>query len=323
MDGFGAAGVLRVAELADPLPGPGQLLIRVAAAGVNRPDIVQREGNYPPPPGESERLGLECAGTVAALGEGVDRFEVGGRVCALVGGGAYAELAVAHAGHCLPIPDGLSLEQAAALPESYLTAWLNLFGNAGLADGEYVLLHGGGGGVGTAAIQLVAEMCPDSRIFTTASAAKADRLRALGAHEAIDYRASDFAAVIRRLTDRRGVDVILDPVGAAYLERNLAALAVDGRLVIIGIMGGSDAAIGLGRLMVKRQRIIGSVLRSRAVAEKAAIIAAFTEQVMPRVAAGRIAPLIDSRFPLEEAAHAHRRMESSEHFGKIVLTVES
>ncbi len=322
MDSFGAADVLRVDEVADPLPGPGQVLIRVAAAGVNRPDIVQREGNYPPPPGESEHLGLECAGTIAPLGEGVDRFRVGERVCALVGGGAYAELAVAHAGHCLPVPANMSLEQAAALPESYLTAWHNLFGNAGLLDGESVLLHGGGGGVNTAAVQLVTALCPSSRIAVTASPAKIDRVRALGAHEVIDYHNADFAAVVRQLTGRRGVDVILDHIGAAYLERNLAALAVAGRLVIIGTMGGSEATLSLGRLMVKRQRIIGSVLRPRSVPDKAAIIAGFAGTVMPLVAAGRIAPVIDSRFALEDAAEAHRRMEASAHFGKIVLTID-
>jgi putative PIG3 family NAD(P)H quinone oxidoreductase len=319
---YGAADVLRLDEISVPAPGVGQVLIRVAAAGVNRPDIIQRQGHYPPPAGESEILGLECAGTVNEAGPGVTDLSVGDRVFALVGGGAYAEFTVADAAHCLPIPAGLSFVQAACIAETFITAWLNLFLNAQLADGESVLLHGGGGGVNTAAIALTDALCPASRIIVTASPSKIERVAALGANHVIDYQAQDFASETRRLTDQRGVDVILDHIGAAYFEKNLAALATNGRLVIIGIMQGSDAQISLGRLMVKRQRIIGSVLRPRPAAEKAEIIAGFARSVMPLFEQGRIVPLVDNVYPLERAADAHRRMEASEHFGNIVLAME-
>jgi NADPH2:quinone reductase len=319
MDGFGSADVLRLDEVAAPVPGPGQILIQVAAASVNRPDIIQREGHYPPPPGESEILGLECAGTVVAVGANVVDRTPGDRIFALVGGGAYAELALARAEHSVPIPPNLSFEQAACIAETYITAFMNLFGNAALADGESVLLHGGGGGVNTAAIQLVAALRPESPIFVTASAGKLERVAGLGADLVIDYRASDFAEEIRRFTENRGVDVILDHIGAAYLEKNLTALAANGRLLVIGIMQGSNAQISLGRLMVQRQRIIGSVLRPRPDAEKAAIIARFADEVMPLFELGRIAPVIDRVFPAAAAADAHRYMEAGKHFGKIVL----
>jgi putative PIG3 family NAD(P)H quinone oxidoreductase len=322
MDKFGPADVLGIGEIATPAPGPDQVLIEVRAAAVNRPDIIQREGHYPPQPGESEILGLECAGTVAAVGANVDRHAIGDRVFALLGGGGYAEFAVAHAQHTLPIPDRLNFDQAACIAETYLTAYLNLFENAALRDGESVLLHGGGGGVNTAAIQLVAALCPASPIIVTASAAKLKRVKALGADLVIDYRATKFDAAVKQFTEQRGVDVILDHIGAAYLPRNLDSLAVNGRLVIIGVMQGSDAGLNLGRLMVKRQRIIGSVLRPRPDAEKAAIIARFAQTVMPLFASGRIAPVIDSRFPLAQAGDAHRRMEASRHFGKILLTTD-
>jgi NADPH:quinone reductase len=320
-DGHGDAGVLGIADVARPEPGPGQILIRVTATSVNRPDIVQREGRYPPPPGESAILGLECAGTVAALGDGVDSLAIGDRVFALLGGGGYAEFAVADAALALAIPGCLDDAAAACIAETYLTAWLNLFGNAALGDGEAVLLHGGGGGVNTAAIQLVGALRPASPILVTASPGKLDRVQALGADHVIDYRAADFAVETRRLTDGRGADVILDHIGAAYLERNLAALAVDGRLVVIGIMQGSEAPLNLGRLMVKRQRVIGSVLRSRPAADKRRIVAGFAAEVLPLFASGRLVPLIDSSFPLAAVADAHRRMEDGAHFGKIVLTV--
>jgi len=322
MDSFGAAEVMRVAEVEAPVPAAGQVLIEVAATSVNRPDIVQRQGHYPPPAGDSEILGLECAGTVVAVGAGVDTPAVGSRVFALVGGGAYAELAVANAAHTVPMPADMTFEHAACIAETYITAWFNLFRNANLADGESVLLHGGGGGVNTAAIQLVDTLCPTSRILVTASEGKLNRVARLGPDLVIDYENRDFAAEARRFTDSRGVDVILDHIGAAYLQKNLEALAVNGRLVIIGIMKGSDATLSLGRLMVRRQRIIGSVLRSRSNDEKAAIIADFAKSVMPLFAAGRISPLIDSRMPLDRVVDAHRRMEASEHFGKIVLVVK-
>jgi putative PIG3 family NAD(P)H quinone oxidoreductase len=321
MDGFGTADVLGIAQIAVPAPGPDQVLIEVRAAAVNRPDIIQRQGHYPPPPGESEILGLECAGTVAALGTNVDHLAVGDRVFALVGGGAYAEFAVAHAAHTLPIPANLNFEEAACIAETYLTAYLNLFENARLSNGESVLLHGGGGGVTTAAIQLVDALCPQSPIVVTASSGKLERVAAQGADLVIDYHTGDFAADVERFTSGRGVDVILDHIGAAYLKRNLDSLAVKGRLLIIGIMQGSDATLSLGQLMVKRHRIIGSVLRPRLNAEKAEIIARFAQTVMPLFARGRIAPIIDSRFPLARVADAHRRMEAGGHFGKILLTI--
>jgi putative PIG3 family NAD(P)H quinone oxidoreductase len=322
MDSFGSAEVMRIAEVAAPVPGPGQVLIEVAATSVNRPDIIQRQGHYPPPPGESEILGLECAGTVVGVGAGVETPAVGDRVFALVGGGAYAELTVADAAHTLPIPEDMTVEAAACIAETYITAYLNLFRNANLSDGESVLLHGGGGGVNTAAIQLVQALCPASPIIVTASAGKLNRVARLGPDLVIDYSRQDFAAEVAEFTAKRGVDVILDHIGAAYLQKNLAALAVNGRLVIIGVMGGSDATLSLGRLMVKRQHIIGSVLRSRPKDEKAAIIADFGRAVLPLFANGRIAPLIDSRMPLDRVVEAHRRMEGSEHFGKIVLLVK-
>lgn len=321
MDSFGAAEVMRVDDIAAPVPRKGQVLIEVAATSVNRPDIVQRQGHYPPPPGESEILGLECAGTVVGVGPGVGSPAVGDRVFALVGGGAYAELCVADAALTLPVPPDVTFEQAACIAETYITAYLNLFRNAGLADGESVLLHGGGGGVNTAAIQLIDALCPQSPIIVTASAGKLNRVARLGPDLVIDYTSQDFAVEIGRFTDSRGVDVILDHIGAAYLEQNLEALAIGGRLLIIGIMKGSDASLSLGRLMVRRQRIIGSVLRPRPKSEKAAIIADFAKTVMPLFAAGRIAPLIDSELPIELVVDAHRRMEASEHFGKIVLRV--
>jgi putative PIG3 family NAD(P)H quinone oxidoreductase len=258
---------------------------------------------------------------VAAVGASVRRHRVGDRVFALLGGGGYAEQAVAHEAHALPIPAGLDFMQAACIAETYITAWQNLFENAGLADGERVLVHGGGGGVATAAIQLVDALCPASPIAVTASAAKLERVRAQGADLVIDYRSGDFVAETAAFTKGRGVDVILDHIGAANLEKNLQALAIGGRLLIIGIMQGSEATLSLGRLMLKRQRIIGSVLRPRPQAEKSSIIARFAGRVMPLFAQGRIAPVIDRVFPLAEAAAAHRHMEAGAHFGKIVLSV--
>jgi putative PIG3 family NAD(P)H quinone oxidoreductase len=320
MDSFGDADVMRIGDVPAPMPQDHQVLIEVAATSVNRPDIVQRQGHYPPPPGESEILGLECAGRVVAVGTEVTTHAVGDRVFALVGGGAYAEFAVAGAEHCLPIPDGFSFLQAACLAETYITAYLNLFRLAKLANGETVLLHGGGGGVNTAAIALVKALCPKSPIVVTASVSKVDRVRSLGVDRVVDYRNNDFAAEAKRFTDRRGIDVILDHIGAAYFDQNLEALAVNGRLVIIGIMQGSDANLNLGRLMVKRQSIIGSVLRPRRSSEKAEIIADFSRTVVPLFAHAGIEPIIDSVWPIENVVDAHRRMEASEHFGKIVLT---
>jgi putative PIG3 family NAD(P)H quinone oxidoreductase len=296
------------------------LLVKVVNTSVNRPDVIQRLGNYPPPPGDSEILGLEIAGVVEACGQGTERFRPGDRVFGLVGGGGYAEYALAHEGHCMPIPEALDFEQAACICETYITAYLNLFLLGEVEGRQSVLIHGGGGGVATAGIQLCRALSPDTRIFVTASTGKLERVRGQGAHEVIDYREQDFAEEIRRLTDKRGVDVILDHIGAEYLERNMKSLALAGTLMLIGVMGGIKAELNLATMMVKRQRIIGSVLRSRPPAEKAAIIENFENNVLPLFASGKIEPLIDARFPLADAAEAHRLMEKGGHFGKIVLS---
>jgi NADPH2:quinone reductase len=319
MQRFGGPEVLELGEADEPEAREGQVLIKVEATTVNRADTVQRKGQYPPPPGESELLGLEVAGTIAALGPGVTGHSVGDRVMSLVGGGGYAEYATAYAEHLIRMPRQMSFEEAACVCETYITAYLNIFMLGRLESGEAVLLHGGGGGVNTSGIQLCRALAPQSRIFVTASPAKLERVAALGAHEVIDYRSSDFAEVVREATGKRGVDVILDHIGADYLASNLSALAVGGRLVIIGLMGGAKTEINLGLLMVKRHQLIGSVLRSRPVAEKAEIVRQFTKVVMPLFESGTIAPLIHEVMPLAAAAEAHRLMEASGHFGKIVL----
>jgi NADPH2:quinone reductase len=321
LDGFGGPEVLKPGEVDAPTAGPGRVLIRVHATSVNRPDAIQRQGHYPPPPGESPILGLEAAGTVEALGAGVTGFTPGERVLALLGGGGYAELAVAHAGHVMRIPPSMSFEQAACVCETYLTAYMNLFLYARLADGETVLLHGGGGGVTTAAIQIVKALAPRARILVTASTGKVERVKAQGADVVIDYKNEDFADAVQRHTDKRGVDVILDHLGGSYLERNVSSLAVGGRLAVIGVMGGRKGELDVGRVLVGRLSILGSVLRPRPVDEKTAIIHAFERDVMPYFAAGRIVPLIHRVYPLEQAAEAHRAMEAGEHFGKLVLRV--
>jgi putative PIG3 family NAD(P)H quinone oxidoreductase len=321
MADVGGPEVLKLGDVPRPQAGSGQVLIEVEATSVNRADTVQRIGAYPPPKGESELLGLEVAGTIVELGRGVDGYAVGDRVMSLVGGGGYAEYAAAHAEHLIRIPDVLDFDQAACVCETYITAYLNVFMLGGLNDGDSVLLHGGGGGVNTSAIQLCKQLSPRSKIFVTASPGKLERVADLGADRVIDYKNEDFAAVIREETAKRGVDVILDHIGGAYLASNLAALGVGGRLVIIGLMGGPKAEINLGLLMVKRQQVIGSVLRSLPVAKKAAIVKRFTDEVMPLFAQRRISPLIHTVLPLEAAADAHRMMEAGEHFGKIVLKI--
>jgi len=321
LDGFGGPEVLKPGEAEAPVAGSGRVLIRVHATSVNRPDVVQRQGNYPPPPGESPLLGLEAAGVVEAVGPDVTGFKRGERVFALLGGGGYAELAAAHAGHVLRMPPSLSFEQAACICETYLTAYMNLFLYARLADGETVLIHGGGGGVATAAMQIIKALQPKTRVLMTASTAKVERVARQGADVVIDYKKEDFADAVLRHTDKRGVDVILDHLGGSYLAQNVRALGVGGRLALIGVMGGRKAELDLGRVLVNRLSILGSVLRPRPVAEKAAIIRAFERDVMPQFASGRVAPLIHRVYPLEQAAEAHRAMESSEHFGKLVLRV--
>ena len=331
LDGFGGADVLRVGEADRPTQGPGQMLIRVRASSVNRADITQRLGNYPPPPGESEILGLEVAGTIeqlgaelgnAALGAEADGWKLGDRVMCLVGGGGYAEYATAYADHLIAIPDNMSFEEAACVCETYITAFLNIFVIGGFQDGRSALLHGGGGGVNTAAIQLCRMLTPNAKIIVTASPGKLVRVEALGAHRVIDYTEHDFATSVGAYTDGRGADLILDHIGAKYLAANMEALALGGSLIIIGVMGGIKAELNLVRMMVKRQRIIGSVLRSRPVQEKARIVAEFTQTVMPRLVDRTIVPLIHEVVPLEKVREAHETMEQSRHFGKIVLAVD-
>ncbi len=321
MTGVGGPEVLKVAEVATPKPGDGQVLIKVAATSVNRADISQRQGNYPPPKGDSDILGLEVAGVVEQLGAGVEGCNPGERVMSLVGGGGYAEFALAYASHLIPIPDNLSFAQAACVAETYITAYLNIFDEGHLTDGEVVLLHGGGGGVNTAGIQLCKQLVPASRVLVTASTGKLERVADLGADLVIDYQNEAFDEAVRNDTNGHGANVILDHIGSNYLTANLKALAVAGRLVIIGVMSGAQAEINLARLMVKRQHIIGSVLRSRPVDEKAAITARFVAEVLPLFAAGTIEPLIHAVMPLEDVAVAHRTMEASAHFGKIVLSL--
>lgn len=318
---FGGADVLRIGEADKPIPREGQVLVEVAATSVNGPDLVQRQGRYPPPKGDSEILGLEVAGTIAELGPGVSGWSVGDRVMSLVGGGGYAEYAAAYADHLIPIPDSMSFEEAACVCETYITAYLNVFMLGGLQDGDGVLLHGGGGGVNTAAVQLCRALTPSAKVLVTASPGKIDRVKDLGADLVIDYKSQDFAEEVAEFTGKKGVQVILDHIGAAYLASNMRSLAVYGKLVIIGVNSGIKADVNLALMMVKRQQIIGSVLRPRPVPEKAAIVAEFAEKVLPLLAERKIVPLIHKVYGLEDAAQAHRDMEASVHFGKIVLSV--
>jgi putative PIG3 family NAD(P)H quinone oxidoreductase len=314
----GDESVLRVGEVEPPALRAGSVRIRVAGAGVNRADLMQRQGLYPPPPGASPILGLECAGEVAELGAGVRGLAVGDRVMALLAGGGYAEEVVVDAGSVLRVPERLDLVEAAAVPEVFLTVFLNVFQLGGLPPGGVVLVHGGGSGIGTAAIQLV-KAAGGRTVVTAGSEDKCRRCLALGADVAVDYRSGDFVEAVRRATGGVGADVVLDSIGAPYLERNLAALAVGGRLVIIGLMGGARAEIGLGPLLVRRLSVIGSTLRARPDAEKARIAAGFLERFGPALEKGEIGPVVDRVLPLERAAEAHRAMKASEHFGKIVL----
>jgi putative PIG3 family NAD(P)H quinone oxidoreductase len=317
----GGPEVLKPAERPDPLPGPGEVLIRVAAAGVNRPDVMQRQGLYPPPPGASDIPGLEVAGTIESLGDRVSGWRVGDAVCALVSGGGYATKCVAPAVQCLPLPGPLDFVAAAGLPETFFTVWTNVFERGGLHAGETALFHGGASGIGTTAIQLAAAR--GARVFATAgSPEKCRACERLGAERAIDYRVEDFVQVARDLTDGRGVNLILDVVGGSYVDRNLAALAIDGRLIVIGFMGGeSSATIDLRRILGRRLTITGSALRPRTVAEKGAIADSLRREVWPLVEGGSVAPVVYRTFPLAAAAAAHQLMESSEHIGKIVLVV--
>ena len=314
----GGPEVLRLAQRPTPVAAAGEVLIATAAAGINHADLLQRRGHYPPPPGASDIPGLEIAGTVIAVGAGVDRPGVGDEVCALLAGGGYAAYCAVPAALALPVPAGLDALAAAALPEALFTVWTNVFDRAGLTAGERLLVHGGASGIGTTAIQLAAAL--GARVFATAStAAKCATCEELGAERAVDYRAADFVAVIEELAG--GVDVILDMVGGDYLARNLALLATEGRLVQIAFLGGAHAELDLSTVMRKRLTITGSTLRARALKDKAAIAAAVATRVWPLVEAGAVVPVIDSVFPLAEATAAHRRMESGEHTGKIMLRV--
>jgi NADPH2:quinone reductase len=311
--------VLQIRQRPVPQPGPGEILVKVAAAGVNRPDIMQRRGLYPPPPGASDIPGLEIAGEVVALGEGVNGPALGDTVCALVTGGGYAEYCTAPAPLCLPLPKGLGTVEAAALPETFFTVWTNVFDRGGLQPGERFLVHGGAGGIGTTAIQLAREF--GATVFATAgSPEKCAFCEQLGAR-AIDYRQEDFVERIRTLTEGKGVDLILDMIGGPYLQRNLDCLAPGGRLVLIAVQGGPKTDINLLPVFLKRLTLTGSTLRPRSIEEKAAIAASLREKAWPLLESGRIKPVIHGTFPLAEAAEAHRLMESSRHIGKIVLTV--
>ncbi|MGE0446491.1 MAG: NAD(P)H-quinone oxidoreductase [Vicinamibacterales bacterium] len=316
----GPPDVLKAVERPDPVAGPGEILIAVEAAGINRPDVMQRRGYYPPPPGASDLPGLEVAGTVAALGTGVDGWRVGDRVCALVAGGGYATRCVAPAPQCLPIPASLDAVHAAAVPETFFTVWTNVFERGRLQAGESALFHGGSSGIGTTAIQLA--VARGARVFATAgSDEKCRACEALGAERCINYTREDFVDVVLDLTGGRGVDLILDMVGGDYVARNLATLATDGRLVQIALLGGEAAPIDFRRILVKRLTITGSTLRPRSVEEKGAIAASLRREVWPLLEAGRVMPQVYRTFPLAQASAAHALMESSTHIGKIVLTV--
>ena len=318
--GPGGPEVLSLGELPDPQPGPGEVAIAVAATAVNRPDLLQRAGHYPPPPGASDVLGLECSGTIAALGEGVTGWSVGDECCALLAGGGYAERVVCPAGQVMPVPAGVSLEQAASLPEVACTVWSNVFMIAGLQPGEWFLVHGGAGGIGSMAIQLGSAL--GARVMATAgSAEKLAQCAELGAEVTIDYKQQDFVAEVKAATEGHGADVILDNMGASYLMRNVDALATEGRLLVIGLMGGTKGEIDLNQLMTKRGALISTRLRPRPVQEKAAICAAVVEHVWPLVADGRVRPVVNTSLPLAEAGRAHALMMSGEASGKILLTV--
>jgi NADPH2:quinone reductase len=316
----GGPEVLRLHELAVPEPGAGQVLVKVAAAGVNRPDILQRKGAYPPPPGAPATPGLEIAGEVVATGSGVRRWRAGERICALVPGGGYAEYAVVAETNALPVPAGLTLVEAAAIPETYFTVWTNVFDRGGLKAGETLLVHGGSSGIGTTAIMLAKAM--GARVLVTAgSAEKCAACVALGADRAIDYRSGDFVEAVKTETGGKGADVILDMVGGSYVQRNLSAAAVNGRIVQIAFQQGSKVEVDLLPIMLKRLTFTGSTLRPRAVEEKAEIARALEKNVWPLLAQGKCKPQIFKTFPLAQAADAHALMESSAHIGKIVLTI--
>jgi putative PIG3 family NAD(P)H quinone oxidoreductase len=311
---------MRVGEVPAPAMAPDSLRIRVAATAVNRADLLQRQGLYPPPTGASDILGLECAGEVVEVADGVEGWRAGDRAMALLAGGGYAEEVVVHAGSAMRIPGRLGTEEAAAIPEVFLTVFVNVFQLAGLAEGGAALIHGGGSGIGTAAIQLL-KAAGATVVVTAGSEEKCRRCRELGADVAVNYRSGDFVAEAKGATGGRGVDVVLDSIGAPYLAKNLAALATGGRLVLIGLMGGARAEVNLAALLTRRLHVIGSTLRARPVEEKAAIVSGFLARFGSALEKGEIAPVIDRVLPLGRAAEAHRLMKASEHFGKIVLSL--
>jgi putative PIG3 family NAD(P)H quinone oxidoreductase len=320
----GGPEVLTIEDRPDLHPGPGEVVVDVAASAVNRADLLQRQGHYPPPPGASDVPGLECSGTVREVGDGIERWQVGDQVCALLAGGGYAEQVLVPAGQVMAVPAGVDVVMAAALPEVACTVWSNLFMVAGLRPGETLLVHGGAGGIGTFAIQLAAAL--GATVATTAgSAEKLEVCRSLGASITVDYRQEDFVEVVKEATRERpggpGADVVLDNMGAAYLARNLDVLATSGRLVVIGMQGGTRAELDLGMLLRKRAAVVGTTLRARPTAEKAAICAAVEEHVWPLVADGSVRPVVHARIPLAEAARAHRTVEEGSHVGKVLLTV--
>jgi putative PIG3 family NAD(P)H quinone oxidoreductase len=318
----GGPEVLRIGERPVPEAGDGEVLIKVSAAGVNRPDVMQRTGMYPPPPGASDIPGLEIAGTVAALGANASRVQQGDGVCALVTGGGYAEYCVAPASLCLVIPEGLNAVQAAAIPETFFTVWTNVFDRGRLASGESLLVHGGSSGIGTTSIQLAKAF--GATVYVTAgSDEKCQACRELGADAAINYRDEDFVERISELTNERGIDVILDMIGGDYLPRNLKSLAMEGRIVQIALQGGPKVEMNLLPIMLKRLTLTGSTLRPRTVAQKAMIAHSLREKVWPLLESGQVRPIIHATFPLAEAREAHRMMESSKHIGKIVLSDEA
>lgn len=318
LDGFGGPEVLKPDTMPVPQPDAGEVLVKVAAAGVNRPDVLQRMGGYNPPPGASPVPGLEIAGEVVAVGSGCRRFKLGDQVCALVNGGGYAEYCIAPEPQALPVPKGLTMAEAGAVPETFFTVWTNVFDRGRLQPGETLLIHGGSSGIGTTAIQLAREF--GSRVIcTVGSDDKAKACEELGAERAINYRTEDFVAVAKDLTGGKGVDVILDMVGGSYVPRNIRALAVEGRMVQIAWLGGSKIEADFMMLMIKRLSWTGSTLRPRSVDEKGEIARALEAKVWPLIEAGKVKPVMFKRFPLAEAAEAHRLMESSAHIGKIVL----
>lgn len=317
----GGPEVLKPVARPVPAPGAGEVLIRVAAAGVNRPDLAQRAGSYPPPPGASDLPGLEVAGEIAALGDGTAGVAVGDRVCALAPGGGYAEYCALPAAHCLPVPHGYDMVRAAALPETFFTVWTNVFMRGRLQSGETLLVHGGASGIGTTAIQLAAARGA-TVVATAGTVDKCAACEELGAARAINYRNEDFVAIVNDITGGKGADVILDMVAGPYVPRNQKCLALDGRLVTIALLGGAKAEVNFGLMMVKRQTMTGSTLRPQSVEAKAAIADGLRSEIWPLLDSGRIAPVIQDTFDLKDAAAAHAALEAGEHIGKFVLTVE-